>query len=444
MKKSHWALACFAVATCAWSPATPQDADLAPVPREAEEANLTLLLREALGASPALRAAEARLEASRHLPSQAEAPPDPEVSLAYLNDGYSSFTLGDTEFSNLALTWTQEVLYPGKREGSALVAQAGIEIAGRELERLRLEVGAAVKSGYADLYRLDRTTALLEETQSVLESLAQAARTRYEVGEGIQENVLKAMTEIVRLEAEQVKVAQDRVAAEARLNAVLGRSAGAPIGAALRLPEGSLPDSVDNLAEAAAGAAPEILALEAAVRGAQAMEERARLDLKPDFIWSASYQYRGDFDPMLMGMFGLRLPIYRDRKQAAALLQAGSEVIAARHSLQDLQVRTRASVRELVARAERAARLMVLYEQGIIPQAGGALDSAQASYGVGRIAFIDLLNDLTILLEARIELAAQESDRLQALAALEPLVSRELVIVPGATGGQGGSVEYHE
>jgi outer membrane protein TolC len=171
------------------------------------------------------------------------------------------------------------------------------------------------------------------------------------------------------------------------------------------------------------------------------MEERARLDLKPDFIWSASYQYRGDFDPMVMGMFGLRLPIYRERKQAEALLQAGSEVIAARHALQDLQVRTRAAVRELVARAERAGRLMVLYEQGIIPQAGGALESAQASYSVGRIPFLDLLNDLTILVNARVELAAQESDRLQALAALEPLVSRELVIVPGATGGQGGSIE---
>jgi outer membrane protein TolC len=429
VKKSHWALACFAVVTCASSPAAPQEADLA------------LLLREALGASPALRAAEARLEAARHLPSQAEAPPDPEVSLAYLNDGLSSFTLGDTVFSNLALTWTQEVPYPGKLRRSAVAAQARVEIAGRELERLRLEVGAAVKAGYADLYRLDRTAALLEETQSVLESLAQAARSRYEVGQGIQENVLKAMTEIVRLEAEQVRVAQDRVAAEARLNAVLGRSTGAPIGAALRLPEGSLPDGVDNLAEAAAGASPEILALEAAVRGAQAKEERARLDLKPDFIWSASYQYRGDIDPMVMGMFGLRLPIYRERKQAEALLQAGSEVIAARHALQDLQVRTRASVRELVARAERARRLMVLYEQGIIPQAGGALDAAQASYGVGRIPFLDLLNDLTILVNARIELAAQQSDRLQALAALEPLVSRELVIVPGATGGQGGSSE---
>ena len=402
-------------------------------------ADLAALLREAEANSPALRAVEARREAARHLPSQAEAPPDPEVSVAYTNDGVSSFTLGESDMSLLALTWTQEVPYPGKLRRSGEVASYELERAGKDFERARLEVAAAIKTAYAELYRLDRTGAILDETRTVLVSLAEVARRRYEVGEGIQESVLKAQTEILRLEAEQVRVAQDRRTAEVRLNAVVGRSADTPIGPAMALPEAALPTEGDRLAEAAIAGSPEVGGLQAEVRREEAGVSLARLDLKPDFVWSASYQNRDGLDPMVMGMFGLRLPLYRQRKQAQAVLQKESELLAARKDLDDLQVRIQASVRELVSRARRADRLLALFGQGVIPQADSTLESAQSSYRVGRIGFLDVLNDLTALLNARTELAIQESERLQALAALEPLLGRELVHVPGGPGGEGGN-----
>src|SRR6266571_1096357 len=119
--------------------------------------------------SPAIRAAEARALAARRGPSQAQAPPDPEVSLSYLNDGVSRFTLGQSEFSTLSITWTQEFRYPGKLAGAGEVASLDAEQAGKEFERARLLVAAAVKTAYAELYRLDRTRSILEESRLVLE-----------------------------------------------------------------------------------------------------------------------------------------------------------------------------------------------------------------------------------------------------------------------------------
>jgi outer membrane protein TolC len=141
---------------------------------------------------------------------------------------------------------------------------------------------------------------------------------------------------------------------------------------------------------------------------------------------------------MVMGMFGMRVPLHRQRKQAQAVLQKESELLAARKDLDDLQVRIQASVRELVSRVRRADRLLSLFGQGVIPQANSTLESAQTSYRVGRIGFLDVLNDLTALLDARTELAAQESERLQALAALEPLLGRELIQIPAVAGEEGG------
>ena len=401
-------------------------------------ADLAAFLREAEANSPAIRAAAARLSSAQRAPSQTSALPDPEVSVAYLNDGISSFTLGESEFSYLSLTWSQEVPYPGKRDQRAEVEAHESERVSSDLERVRLEVLAAVKAAYADLYRFDQTTLILSETKAVLESLAEAARRRYEVGEGIQESVLKAQTEVLRLEAGQLRVAQDRRAAEVRLNAAAGRAADTPIGPASFIPEAELPEDEEDLADRAVARSPAIAALRAAVLREEAAVRLAKLDLKPDFLWSASYQNRDGLDPMVMGSFGLRLPIFRERKQRQALLQSEADLLAVNQEQAELQIQARASVRELISRFRRADRLRTLFGQGVIPQARSTLESAQFAYGVGRLDFLDLLSDLTVLLDARIELVSQEAERLQALAALEPLVVEELIRVQGGEEGQGG------
>ncbi len=319
------------------------------------------------------------------------------------------------------------------------MAEESARISETDLERARLEVASAVKGAYADLYRLDRAAAFLDETRLALNTLVESARRRYEVGEGNQESVLKAQTEILRLEAEMARVSGDRKGVEARLNATLGRTEDASIGPAMTLPGGNLPEDSKALEEAAIATSPSVAGLQAAARRAESRTHLARLDLKPDFIWSGSYMNRDGLDPMVMGMIGLRLPLYRGKKQAQALLAAESEAIAARQDLADLQLRTRARVRELTARFERADRLIALYGQGVVPQASSALESARTAYAVGRLAFLDLLNDQIVVLEARIALATEESERMQAVAALEPLLARELIQASAASGAAGGS-----
>lgn len=411
---------------------------MASEPSSLPVANPAELLREAATSNPAILAAQARLEAARHAPSQAEAPPDPEVSVAYTNDGLSSFTLGESEFAVLSLNWTQEIRGSRKRRQAGEVASRSAEAVEKEVEQIRLKVLSRVKSDYAGLLRLDQTAAILEEVRGLLETLEEAARRRYEVGEGAQESVLKAQTQILILEAELIRVAQDRRAAEARLNAAVGRSAGTPVGRAEVVLRGELPEDIASLALSAAAGSPEIGVLQAEVQRSEASAELARLEQKPDYIWTASYQYRGDLDPMVMGMFGVRLPLHKARKQAQAVAQAESELTANRQELASLQINTQSMVRELASAAQRSARLLTLYREGIVPQAETTLESARASYSVGRVGFLDLLNDLKAVLETRRDEVALDAERLQALAALEPLVGRELLAAPESGDVSGG------
>ncbi|MGH9868707.1 MAG: TolC family protein [Candidatus Polarisedimenticolia bacterium] len=401
-----------------------------------EPLDLASLLEQARQRNPAIAAARGRQAAAEAVPSQVEALPDPMASIAYTNESLDDITLGDSVDSFLALSWLQELPYPGKRRLAGDVARREADGAALGVSQRELEIAARVKQVYADLYRLDRTASILDESRFLLSSLLDATRARYEAGEGLLQNVLKAQTEIAVLEAQGERIHQERGAAAARMRALVGDTDRLPLG-----PATALPDTVAELDAAALEAealarSPVILQAQAAVGAGEARLELARKDLKPDFSYGAGYSYRGDLDPMVMGMFGVRLPLYRQNKQAQGVVQASAEVDAAVQDLAATRLEIAAEVQELASRADRAARLITIYEQSILPQARSALESSSVAYGVGRVDFLTLLNDFSSLFRSQLDLEAQKAERVSALAALERLTA--LPLVQSGTAGPAG------
>jgi len=417
----------------------------AAAPQAAEEAlpplDLAALLREAAAGNPALAASGARVKAAGAVPSQMEALPDPVASVSYQNESFTRVTHGDTEDSFLAFSWTQEIPYPGKRPLAGEVARGELAMARARLDRTWLDIASSIKRAYADLYRIDRTALILEDSRELLVSFLGTARARYETGEGILENVLKAQTEITKLDAELETLAQDRRATAALLNALAGRAEDGALGPALGLPELAPAPGTEALVKEALERSPEVKEMEAAVVRDEARLDLARRQLKPDLMWGASYANRGDLDPMIAGTFGMRLPLYRERKQVQGIVQTRAEVEAAREEVKAARLRIAADVRGLAARAERARALSRLYSEGIIPQAQSALESASASYGVGRVDFLTLLADFTTLLTYEIGYESQRAERVAALADLERFTGRLLVPVNGEGAPAEGAVE---
>jgi len=369
--------------------------------------------------------------------------PDPLVSVGYTNETLTDFTLGDATDSVLMFSWTQEVPYPGKRRLSGDVARSEIEVVRQDLDAVHLTVRAEVKTAYAEIFRLDRTRTILEESRKLLESFLETARRRYESGEGILENVLKAQTELMRLDTDLVILAQERRGVEVVLNALLGRPTDAPQGPALVPPRAENLDRA-SLEQAALERSPELGSLRASARREEVRLDLARKNLKPDFMWTASYGYRGSLDPMVVGMVGVRLPLYRRNKQAEAVVQTEYELLAAQRDVESLEVRTLAEVRDLVARTESARLQMRLYAEGLLPQARSALDSAAASYAVGRTEFVTVIEDFLSLLEFEQDYEMQRAGEAAALAALEPLTGIALLVPAGGAGEASPGEETHE
>lgn len=392
-------------------------------------ADLAAMLAEVDAANPEVLAQEARARAALEVPGQLEALPDPKLSVSYTNDTLDAFTLGTSEFSNLTIGWEQEVPYKAVRNGAADVARAEAEVARRSADTLRARLRARVVSLYADLYRIDRTSELLRAGRDALTTELEAARARYESGEGIQEGLLQAQVAISRLDLELEGQRRERRGVEIDLNQALGHRNDLPIGPAVALPKGGLPEDPDLLVGAAVAAAPEVRETQGRTLQAEAAVANARVQTKPEFSWLAAYQYRGGLDPMVMGGFGVRLPVWKDRKQARGIARSEADLTAARREGELAELRAQASARSYsndVASAERSLRL---YREAVLPADIATLEAARAAFSAGKAEMGLVLSDFRRLLGDRVDAVGLETRRVQALAALEAVTGATLLDV---------------
>lgn len=392
--------------------------------------DLAALLDELDRASPELLALRARADAAATVPLQREALPDPKLAVLYTNDGVKDFTLGSSEFTNLAVGWEQEVPYRSVRDRAAAVAEADAETLRASTRTAGARLRAKVITLYAELWRLDHTGALLDESRALLASAVEAVQARYESGEGIQEGLIRAQGALSRVDLAVEELSLARRKTEIALAAALGRPGDPEFGPARELPEIAGAIDGEQLAAAAASASPELLESLQKERVAEALLDEARAQLKPTFAWLASYQFRAGLDPMVMGGFTVRLPVWKDKKQARAIAGAELARSAAEHDRKGSELRARAEARELVADIASIDSRLRVYREAIVPRAEAAFASANAAFASGRAEMFLVLDDLSAWIADRREALTLSAEKIAAVASLEATTATALFDVP--------------
>jgi outer membrane protein TolC len=398
---------------------------------ERDPLDLAALLDEAERASPELLALGARAEATAHVAPQRETLPDPKLSVAYTNDGLTAFTLGTSEFTNLAVGWEQELPARTVRKRAGELERARFESLRATRASASARLRARVVTLYAELWRLDRTRSLVKESRSLLTTAVEAAKARYESGEGIQEGLIRAQSAVRRADLDIEELSLARRQAEIALGAALGRREDPAFGVADALPSLSGPLDGEELAAAAESSSPAVLQSTSLERTAAAELEDARARTKPDTSWIAAYQFRGGLDPMIMGGFSIRLPVFKDRKQEEAIAGAAMERTAAAHDREEAEVRARAGARGLAADVASIDARQRLFREAIVPQAQAAFESASASFSSGRAELSLVLDDLNRWIGVRREELALSAQRIETAAALEAATGTTLLTIAG-------------
>lgn len=375
-------------------------------------------------------AARSLAQAAQARVSQATRPPDPQLQLGFMNYSLPSLRPMD-KIGMVQLQLMQMLPLGGKL---ALAGRAASAVASATAERARdvaLDARSQAAMSFYDLYTTDQSLGVARETIRLLHVIGSIAEAMYRVGDGRQTDVLRANVEIAKMAEDTLRMQAMRQSMIARLNALLDRQLEAAFGTPL-LPQ--FPDSIPLrswLDSVAFGERPIVRAGLDEVRAAEASEKLARKEIIPDLTLGAQYgQQRGDMggtDRMGSLMFGVSLPVFarerqfKMREEAAAMKQMTQADLAA------MRAETRGKIGEAYAALTRARSLAKLYRTTVLPQAEATVASALASYRVGSVDFMTLLDDRMIVNKYQQELYALEADQGKAWADLEMLTGRALI-----------------
>ncbi len=373
-------------------------------------------------ANPGLRAASLGARALGERPEQVRLLPDPNFAV-----GLQLVPIVTARGSQRTQWQVQQAIpFPGKlelREDAAVwtarVARAGVST----MEHSLLQ---QTKVAYFDLHRIVGQESLVRDFQRTLRDYETVARTRYEVGTGIQQVVLRAQLERNALSSRLIDLDRSKRTVLERLSRLTNRPlvlGDAGLAEAPALAEFRSPAELHDQAQVDR---PEARALRAAAERAETMIELARMDWYPDFGLSLTYFDIADSripasadgrNALAVGV-SVRVPLQRGRLRARLeeTRLVASQVSAEREAL---QTSIRTEIADLLYRLEREQDQLELFTQALIPQARNTLAATLSAYTTGRIGFLDLLDAERMLFNLRWSYEASESALLKVGASLE-------------------------
>jgi outer membrane protein, heavy metal efflux system len=380
------------------------------------------LIAEVQRVNPDIQAARARAEAANARIPQARALPDPTVSVGYINEGFSRLTLGSMEDASLGVSLSQEIPYPPKLSLKGKVTEQEWQ---REDERSRateLDIMARLKVAYYELFFVERSIDIVAKNKVLLEQMAKTAESRYAVGQTVQQDVLRAHTEITILLQRLAQLEQQRESLRAAINSLLNRPPQSPLGMPEEPLKRAFPWTFEQLMDVAVAKSPNLQAAGRLIDRNRLMLDLAHKQYIPDFAVSVGYQNRGRIEGMWQVMVGATVPLYFRAKQDYGVREAISGLHEAEHDRQAVQQALFFEIKDLVLMAQTSTTLIALIGTGALPQARLTLESALASYAVGKVDFLTLLTNLLNVLNQELQYAQELTTFEKALANLERVI----------------------
>lgn len=408
-----------AVLTQAQQPATP-----------GEPAKLSELLAEAERNNPQIQAARHGWDSAKQRPTQVSTLPDPQFVLQHVSVGSPRPFAGysNSDFAYVGLGISQDIPYPGKLRLRGEIAKKDADTIQQRHESVRRAILAEVKMAYFQLGYLAKRQAILEGDGKLLEQVEQAAEARYRNGMGNQQEVLQAQLERTKLLKEITSNQLESGKLQAETNQLLNRPQSSPDIETTELSETTVAYSYEQLLAAANSNNPEIAGSKKMIERQALQVDLAKKDFYPDFnlqyMWQRTdpTQFRAYYSVTL----GIRIPIYRSRRQQPELAQAEADQSRAKSEQEAQTQQVAFQLRQQFLAAEKSAQLLKIYREGLIPQARAELQAGMAAYESNRQDFQALLASFLDVLKLDEEYWQTLSEHETALAQIEAVTGLSL------------------
>jgi cobalt-zinc-cadmium efflux system outer membrane protein len=388
---------------------------------------LSQLLAESQANNPQLSAAGHEARAARQMVPQATSLSDPKLTYQQFSVGspkpFAGYT--NSDFAYISIGASQELPYPGKLRLRGEVAERDADTKQAEVEVTKTSLADSVKADYLQLEYLQKTLGILRQNEAVLDQLIQDATAHYQVGQGMQQDVLQAQVNRTKIVKEVTMHHQQMGQIQAHLKGLLSRDQGSPDIVTEDLIASPLQRTSDELLAMVRQNNPQIQVDASAIRKQDAQLASAKRAGKPDFEVGYAYQNTDrKYRDYYMFTFDVRFP--RRGRVNAEIAEATEKRSESQQTLNAHLQQQLAEVQEEYVKAASDEELIKEYREGLIPQSDAAYRATLSAYASNREQFVHVLSYFTDTLNLKLEYAQALVDHETALAHLETLTGATL------------------
>src|SRR5246127_18395 len=389
--------------------------------------SLSQLLAEAESNNPQMSAADHEARAARQMAPQATTLPDPKFTYQQFSVGspkpFAGYT--NSDFAYIGIGASQELPYPGKLRLRGQVAQRDADTKEAEIGVVGASIADAVKADYLQLAYLQQTLGILRQDEAVLDELIQDATAHYQVGQGMQQDVLEAQVNRTKIVREITMHHEQMGQIQAHLKSLLNRDQASPDIVTEDLSETSLKLTSGDLLALVRQNNPQIQVDTRDTQKQDTQVASAKREGKPDF--EVGYMYQNTdrkYRDYYMFTFDVRLP--RKKRVNAEIAEATEKHSQSQKTLDAHVQQQLAQVQQLYVQVSSDEELLKEYREGLVPQSDAAYRATLSAYASNKDQFTHVLAHFADLLNLKLDYAQTLLDHETALAHLESLTGASL------------------
>ena len=367
-------------------------------------------IQQALANNPSLKAAITRVEAFDQRILQAGTLPDPVLGVGIANLPFNSFEFDQEPMTGKWISLGQKFPFPGKLGLKQDIAEKHRDRQLSILDDHRAVLIQQVKETYYNWAFIRISIQTVETNKSLMEQFVDIALSKYKVGTGLQQDVLRAQTERTKFEDRLLTLHQMESTLKACLNTLLNLHPQSQLTPPTELKLHDQPIDPDSILAIVMDSNPQIKVFRTQEQQADAELRLAKKALLPDVMVGAKYTQRDDAPDgtKRYDFFSVQaeigIPLYWKSKQDRLVQQKRIEKRQVNEEFQSLVNELEFQVSDLLNQQKKIRDQIIVYQDGIIPQANQTLESALAGYQVAKVDFLTLLTSQSALLNYQLEL----------------------------------------
>ncbi len=315
--------------------------------------------------------------------------------------------------------------FPGKLSSMGKSAESNAAMYGEQYKELQREIIREVKSGFYELYFVQKKIEINKENQILLQQLANITAKQYQVGMGSQSDMLRAQTELSTLINDGVNLEKEKRNDETMLNTVLNRPADGTFPNITSI-EDTIPNwSFNQLSNLAYENRPELKAMQYNVKMNEAELASSKLEYYPDIMVQLMYKnMTGTSNDFWSTMVGVNIPIafWSKDKFSGKVEENKINISTAEEQLNADKNMVASQVQNALIKIESNKNLIDLYKNTVIPQAQQTLQSTLAAYQTGKTEFLMIIDAYKMVLMAKQDYYMSQMNYMQSQALLEQAV----------------------